>query len=152
MSTSSSTARSTITKSCVRSAKRGAIASARAATPKSSCTATRSGGVGLFPRLDGMFALAIVDECSGDVVLARDRLGIKPLVRTTGDRLAFASDAIALVQAGLSSGEVDLAALRGFAVFHYVPPPATELRMTSAHRSSKGVRQQLPVLWIRIRR
>jgi asparagine synthase (glutamine-hydrolysing) len=82
-------------------------------------------GVDVFPRLNGMFALAIVDQRSGDVLLARDRLGIKPLVRTTGAPFAFASDAIALVSAGLSTGEVDLAALHGFAAFHYVPPPAT---------------------------
>lgn len=82
-------------------------------------------GVDVFPRLNGMFALAIVDERSGDVLLVRDRLGIKPLVRTTGARFAFASDAIALVQAGLSAGEIDLAAVGGFAAFHYVPPPAT---------------------------
>jgi asparagine synthase (glutamine-hydrolysing) len=82
-------------------------------------------GVDVFPRLNGMFALAIVDERNGDVVLARDRLGIKPLVRTTGTRFAFASDAIALVKAGLSGGHIDLAALQGFAIFHYVPPPAT---------------------------
>jgi asparagine synthase (glutamine-hydrolysing) len=82
-------------------------------------------GDDVFPHLNGMFALAIVDERSGDVLLARDRLGIKPLVRTTGRRFAFASDAIALVAAGLSAGEVDLAAIRAFAAFHYVPPPAT---------------------------
>jgi asparagine synthase (glutamine-hydrolysing) len=82
-------------------------------------------GVGVFPRLNGMFALAIVDQRSGDVLLTRDRLGIKPLVRTTGARFAFASDAIALVAAGVSAGEVDLAAVRAFAAFHYVPPPAT---------------------------
>ena len=82
-------------------------------------------GIDVFPRLNGMFAVAIVDERSGDVLLGRDRLGIKPLIRTTGPRFAFASDAIALVQAGLSSGEIDLGALRGFAAFHYVPPPAT---------------------------
>lgn len=82
-------------------------------------------GSDVFPRLNGMFALAIVDERSGDVLLARDRLGIKPLVRTTGPRFAFASDAIALVEAGLSAGEIDLTAIQGFAAFHYVPPPAT---------------------------
>jgi asparagine synthase (glutamine-hydrolysing) len=82
-------------------------------------------GAGVFPRLNGMFALAILDERSGDVLLARDRLGIKPLVRTTGSRFAFASDAIALVEAGLSSGQIDLPAVQGFAAFHYVPPPAT---------------------------
>jgi asparagine synthase (glutamine-hydrolysing) len=82
-------------------------------------------GISVFPRLNGMFAVAIVDERNGEVVLARDRLGIKPLVRTTGSRFAFASDALALVAAGLSGGEVDLEGLRGFAAFHYVPPPAT---------------------------
>jgi asparagine synthase (glutamine-hydrolysing) len=82
-------------------------------------------GVDVFPRLNGMFALAIVDDRRDDVLLARDRLGIKPLVRTTGRRFAFASDAIALVAAGLSAGEIDLAAVRAFAAFHYVPPPAT---------------------------
>jgi asparagine synthase (glutamine-hydrolysing) len=82
-------------------------------------------GIGVFPRLNGMFAIAIVDERSGEVVLARDRLGIKPLVRTTGSRFAFSSDAIALVEAGLSEGKVDLAAMRSFATFHYAPPPAT---------------------------
>jgi asparagine synthase (glutamine-hydrolysing) len=82
-------------------------------------------GVDVFPRLNGMFALAILDERSGDVVLARDRLGIKPLVRTTGKRFAFSSDAMALVEAGLSSGEIDLPALRSFVAFQYVVPPAT---------------------------
>jgi asparagine synthase (glutamine-hydrolysing) len=82
-------------------------------------------GVDVLARLNGMFALAIVDERSGDVVLARDRLGIKPLVRTTGKRFAFSSDAMALVEAGLSSGEIDLPALRSFVAFQYVVPPAT---------------------------
>jgi asparagine synthase (glutamine-hydrolysing) len=85
-------------------------------------------GIEGFSRLNGMFALGIVDERSGDVVIARDRLGIKPLVRTTGSRFAFASDAIALVRAGLSLGEIDVDALRGFVAFHYVPPPATGIR------------------------
>jgi asparagine synthase (glutamine-hydrolysing) len=82
-------------------------------------------GVDVFPRLNGMFALAIVEEQRGDVVLARDRLGIKPLVRTTGKQFAFSSDAMALVEAGLSSGEIDLPALRSFVAFQYVVPPAT---------------------------
>jgi asparagine synthase (glutamine-hydrolysing) len=82
-------------------------------------------GIEVFPRLNGMFAVAIMDERSGEILLARDRLGIKPLIRTNGPRFAFASDAMALVQAGLSAGEIDLDALGAFAAFHYVPPPAT---------------------------
>jgi asparagine synthase (glutamine-hydrolysing) len=89
-----------------------------------------------------MFAVAIFDERTDDVVLARDRLGIKPLVRTTGSRFAFASDALALVEAGLSEGQVDLAALRGFAAFHYIPPPTTGISDIRAVAPGTAVRRR----------
>ena len=38
----------------------------------------------VFPRLEGMWAIAIADEGTGELVLARDARGIKPLFRTTG--------------------------------------------------------------------
>ena len=82
-------------------------------------------GLDVFGRLDGMFALALVDERRREITLARDATGIKPLVRTTGERFAFASDALALVSAGLSRGEIDEAAIAEYAAFHYVPPPRT---------------------------
>jgi asparagine synthase (glutamine-hydrolysing) len=84
--------------------------------------------LGVLPRLNGMFAVALLDERRRELVLARDELGIKPLVHTTGPQFAFASDAMSLVSAGLSSGEVDEAAAREFATFHYVPPPRTGVR------------------------
>jgi asparagine synthase (glutamine-hydrolysing) len=80
-----------------------------------------------FERLNGMFAVAIFDEATGELVLARDRFGIKPLVRTTGRSFAFSSDVLALVTADLSRGEIDLAAMREYVTFHYVPPPKTGL-------------------------
>jgi asparagine synthase (glutamine-hydrolysing) len=51
-------------------------------------------GPALFPRLRGMFALAIYEVRSREVVLARDRFGIKPLylARTESGGLAFASE------------------------------------------------------------
>jgi asparagine synthase (glutamine-hydrolysing) len=51
-------------------------------------------GPAIFPRLRGMFALAIYEACSREVVLARDRFGIKPLylARTESGGLAFASE------------------------------------------------------------
>ena len=61
-----------------------------------------------------MFAVALLDERSGRIVLARDALGIKPLVRTVGSRFAFASDAMSLVRAGLSAGNVDEQAVRKY--------------------------------------
>jgi asparagine synthase (glutamine-hydrolysing) len=82
-------------------------------------------GLDFFSRIDGMFALALWDERKGELVLARDPLGIKPLVHTSTGRFAFASDAVALVAAGLTRGEPDVEAIGDFAAFHYVPTPAT---------------------------
>lgn len=82
-------------------------------------------GPDCFRRLHGMFALAIADERSGDLILARDRFGIKPLVRTTGPRLAFASDALALVAAGFSEGRIDPNAVREHLALQLVGPPLT---------------------------
>jgi asparagine synthase (glutamine-hydrolysing) len=82
-------------------------------------------GIDGFRRLNGMFAVALLDERNGRLVLARDRFGIKPLVRRIGSPFAFASDALGLVQAGLSEGRIDTDAMEEYAAFHYVPPPRT---------------------------
>src|SRR3954466_4292056 len=55
-------------------------------------------GDGFVERLTGMFAFCIVERDSGRAVLARDRLGIKPLYLCDGDkRLRFASSLPALL-------------------------------------------------------
>jgi asparagine synthase (glutamine-hydrolysing) len=57
----------------------------------------RWGAAKALPRFDGMFALAYVDRRTGSLVLARDRMGIKPLlVVQKGDQVVFASEAKAL--------------------------------------------------------
>jgi asparagine synthase (glutamine-hydrolysing) len=82
-------------------------------------------GSGVFSRLSGMWAAGLCDCKSGELLLARDPLGIKPLVRTTRGRFAFSSDVLSLVMAGLTAGELDRAALNEFAAFHYIPHPLT---------------------------
>ena len=82
-------------------------------------------GIDGFRRLNGMFAVALLDERRGRLVLARDRFGIKPLVRRLGAPFAFSSDALSLVHAGLSEGRIDTGAIEEYAAFHYVPPPQT---------------------------
>jgi asparagine synthase (glutamine-hydrolysing) len=60
-------------------------------------------GTAAFDRFDGMFALAIADTTTGEVVLARDQFGIKPLyLAADGDgRVAFGSEIRAVLAAGL---------------------------------------------------
>ncbi len=76
-------------------------------------------------RLRGMFAFALWDRERQVLLLARDRLGIKPLFYAVqGGRLWFASEIKALLAGGVG-GTVDTAALRQFLMFLYVPSPAT---------------------------
>jgi len=84
-------------------------------------------GVSFVERLDGMFALALWDASRGRLVLARDRLGKKPLVwtRLENGALAFASELKALLALPGVGREPDLAALDAYLALQYVPGTAT---------------------------
>lgn len=99
-------------------------------------------GTDCFARLHGMFALAIVDERTGEIVLARDRFGIKPLVRTTGTRFAFASDALALVAAGLSHGRVDRTAVAEYLALNLLGAPLTGVEDLADVAPGSWIRRQ----------
>src|SRR3954449_4860651 len=78
-------------------------------------------------RFKGMFAFAIWERDSGRVVIARDRLGIKPLYYAEGDGFfRFASTLPALLAAGSIDTSIDPVALHHYFSFHAaVPPPRT---------------------------
>ncbi|HEY3280088.1 MAG TPA: asparagine synthase (glutamine-hydrolyzing) [Gemmatimonadales bacterium] len=77
-------------------------------------------------KLRGMFAFAIWDSSTETLLLARDRLGIKPLyVAAAPWGIAFASELKALVAAHLTSGELDWQALDAYLQLGYVPAPAS---------------------------
>jgi asparagine synthase (glutamine-hydrolysing) len=83
-------------------------------------------GPELVTRLDGMFAFAIWDETQGHLLLARDRLGKKPLYYTVqGGRLLFASEIKALLAYPGITREMDLEALNYYLTFSNVPAPLT---------------------------
>lgn len=82
-------------------------------------------GPGMVDRLIGMFAFAIWDERSERLLLARDRLGIKPLYfLDDGETFAFASEIKALLPL-LRRREIDPVALAHYLTFVAVPPPRT---------------------------
>jgi asparagine synthase (glutamine-hydrolysing) len=87
-------------------------------------------GLDCVKRFNGMFAFAIHERDSGRVILARDRVGIKPLYYTEGKgHLRFASSLPALLRAGDVDTALDPVALNLYMTFHsVVPAPRTLLR------------------------
>jgi asparagine synthase (glutamine-hydrolysing) len=78
--------------------------------------------------LAGMFAIALWDARRRRLVLARDRLGIKPLYYHDGaHRIVFGSEIKALLCTGIDR-EIDLQALHDYLSFNYVPGPRSIFR------------------------
>jgi asparagine synthase (glutamine-hydrolysing) len=91
-------------------------------------------GTRMFSLLRGMFAFAIWDVPRRTLVLARDRLGQKPLVyHDDGSRLIFASELKALLALPASTmpRRLDPIALDHYLNYGYVPHPRTILEGTS---------------------
>lgn len=75
-------------------------------------------GTAAFTRLNGMFALAILDRRRGRLVLSRDRLGIKPLfVSCLNGNVVFGSEIKALLASGLVPASVDTSQLHEYLYF-----------------------------------
>lgn len=85
-------------------------------------------GLNCVSRLRGMFAFAIWDRPRRRLLLARDRIGKKPLFYSVNGRgIAFASEIKALLADG-ASREVDPLAVHHYLTFQYVPAPLTIFR------------------------
>ncbi len=83
-------------------------------------------GLDMMARLRGMFAFALWDGRTRDLILARDRLGIKPLYYIHRDgRWVFASEIRAMRASGLVSIRVDPSALAAYLSLGSVPGPLT---------------------------
>jgi asparagine synthase (glutamine-hydrolysing) len=81
-------------------------------------------GAAAVTRLAGMFAIALWDERRGQLLLARDRLGKKPLVYAEFDgRLYFGSEFKAILALPGIPRVIDPQSLHRYLVFQYVPAP-----------------------------
>jgi asparagine synthase (glutamine-hydrolysing) len=86
----------------------------------------QQGAAGL-SRLDGMFAFAIWDGRKNQLLLARDRAGIKPLYYAplSDGGIAFASELTALLEHPQVDRSLDPEGLAGYFFSDYAPPPHT---------------------------
>ncbi|WP_437190971.1 asparagine synthase (glutamine-hydrolyzing) [Planctomicrobium sp. SH527] len=75
-------------------------------------------------KMRGMFAFAVWDNRHGRLLLARDRMGQKPLIyRNTGTQLLFASELKALLQAPGVTRQVNPKSIDLFLTYQYIPHP-----------------------------
>ncbi|RBY88590.1 N-acetylglutaminylglutamine amidotransferase [Blastococcus sp. TF02A-26] len=115
-------------------------------------------GTDVVDHLHGMFVFAIHERDTGRVVLARDRLGIKPLyLSETPGRLRFASTLPALLRAGDVDTSIDPVALHHYLTWHAVVPaprtllngvrklPPATVRVIEADGTSREHRYWAPV-------
>ncbi len=91
--------------------------------------AYESWGDKFLERLRGMFALALWDSTRGRLILARDRLGEKPLYyhRDSSGRLWFSSELRSLMSVMEGRQALTPEAFNLFLTFQYLPEPATPL-------------------------
>ncbi|TMF12701.1 MAG: asparagine synthase (glutamine-hydrolyzing) [Chloroflexi bacterium] len=92
-------------------------------------------GEDVVDRLNGMFAFAVLDRRRSVLLLARDRVGIKPLhYAIDGERLVFASELKALLRDGALRKGVDPVALDEYLTYEFVPSPRSIIRGISKLR------------------
>lgn len=93
-------------------------------------------GLEFVSRLNGMFSIALWDANKERLVLARDRLGIKPLYyRADGRSICFASETKAILSAISSTPRLDMAAMAAYMNYSSIPGWRT---------CFEGIRKMLP--------
>lgn len=82
-----------------------------------------------FPhKLRGMFSIALWDGTRRRLVLARDRMGIKPLYYSVaGDTLVFASELKCVIASGLVDPDLDPGSIDAYLTLGYFPTPYTPM-------------------------
>ncbi len=87
-------------------------------------------GIDFLQAVDGMFAIALWDVQRERLILARDRLGIKPLFYATAHdgSLVFGSEIKALLASKMIDDSIDHQALHDYLGLNYVPGPRTMMR------------------------
>ncbi len=79
--------------------------------------------------LRGMFALAVWDDAKKSLLLARDRIGQKPLCYAEiGKELVFASEIKSILRVKQVPRQVNIEAIHNYLTYQYVPSPLTAFK------------------------
>lgn len=82
-------------------------------------------GLNCLEKLNGFFAFAIWDNWNRSILIARDRMGIKPLLWSVDEKsLSFASEMKAMLALGVEQ-KMDQASLFTYLQLNYIPAPST---------------------------
>jgi asparagine synthase (glutamine-hydrolysing) len=96
-------------------------------------------GVECLDELQGMFAIALWDQDAERLLLARDRLGVKPLYWAPVEGgLLYASEPGAILASGLVEPRPDPEAIAEYLTLQYVPPPRSGF--AGIHKLAPGER------------
>lgn len=100
-------------------------------------------GLRFLDSVNGMFAFGLWDARERELLLVRDRFGVKPLYYMESSKgLYFASEASALIATGQSSGEIDGESLGLYMALSYLP---------GQNGMIKGIKRLLPGGWLRFK-
>lgn len=100
-------------------------------------------GIDFVDHLNGMFGLAIWDRIRRELVIVRDRIGIKPLYYFRDEsKLVFASEIKAILAHPEIRAEMDLEGFGAYLRYGFTPPPYTLF---------KGIQKLPPAHWLRVR-
>lgn len=98
--------------------------------------------VDAIPLLNGFFSFAYYDSEKQELLLARDRYGIKPLYfYQDHDKFIFGSELKSILAYNLAEKEIDPMALAAYLRFNYIPAP---------NSIYKGIHKLMPGEWIKI--
>ncbi len=100
-------------------------------------------GLSFFDKLNGMYGLAIWDDRERELLLARDRIGIKPLYYYQDEeKLVFASEIKAILALPSVKREIDINSLSAFFKYGFTPAPLTLF---------KGIKKIPPAQYLRVK-
>lgn len=100
-------------------------------------------GTEMFHKLNGMFAICLIDIARQEILLARDRFGVKQLYfAKTPHGVVFASEIKIILASGLIKPEIDESNILSYLTLFYCPEPYT---------LAKGVRKLPSGSWMRLK-